>query len=62
MRQYLGGFSGSHPTHRKGINFFNYPAGILSNQQMAFFLRVLAAANGHIGENPLSFGKFGLER
>ena len=23
---------------------------------------VLAAANGHIGENPLSFGKFGLER
>ena len=27
-----------------------------------FSLRVLAAANGHIGENPLSFGKFGLER
>lgn len=62
LRQYLGGFSGSHPTHRKGIDFFNYPAGILINQQMAFFLRVLAAANGRIGENPLSFGKFGLER
>lgn len=27
-----------------------------------FSLRVLAAANGRIGENPLSFGKFSLER
>ena len=29
---------------------------------VGFSLRVLAAANGRIGENPLSFGKFGLER